>query len=219
LVLVSMLALLALGAVRVGARAMADGPGAVDPPASASPSASGSVSTAPPDGSSEPAPEPSSSGSGADVPVDAAAAGLLLDRAAADGAPDWLALLAAADAGRQRALAAGDAGALEDWVDPDGSAWTADAALAARVTALSAQIDGGDLVVLEVRPRRVTPSQAVLLVQDRREAYSVVTPGGRSDVPARAARWWQVSLARTTDSGGGDGWRIRDVTAVAAPTR
>jgi hypothetical protein len=219
LVLVSMLALLALGAVRVGARAMADGPGAVDPPASASPWASGSVSTAPPDGSSEPAPEPSSSGSGADVPVDAAAAGLLLDRAAADGAPDWLALLAAADAGRQRALAAGDAGALEDWVDPDGSAWTADAALAARVTALSAQIDGGDLVVLEVRPRRVTPSQAVLLVQDRREAYSVVTPGGRSDVPARAARWWQVSLARTTDSGGGDGWRIRDVTAVAAPTR
>ena len=74
-------------------------------------------------------------------------------------------------------------------------------------------------MVLEVRPRRVTTSEAVLLVRDRREAYTVVTTAGPSEVAARAPRWWQVTLRRTTASDADASWRIRDVRAVPAPTR
>jgi hypothetical protein len=104
-------------------------------------------------------------------------------------------------------------------VDPDGPAWASDAALAARVSVAAAQIEGGALVVLEVRPRHVTASEAALLVRDRREAYAVVTSAGTSKVAARAPRWWQVTLRRTSGSGGEITWRIHDVRAVAAPTR
>jgi len=249
IVLVSVLAALALGAVRVGARAMADGPvgGAAtstgspavvasappDAVASSDPTSSSRSATPTGPGSADPAATAADATTAAETAGGAtegdpsAAAGigdatsgtsLDLDRGAASSAPDWTALLAAADAGRQSALAAGDAAALATWVDPEGSTWAADAALAARVTALGAQIDGGALVVLDVHPRRVTSSDAVLLVQDRRDAYTVTTAAGTSSVPARAPRWWQVTLRRTTDSDGAVVWRVRDVAPVAAPT-
>jgi hypothetical protein len=220
LVVVTVLAALALAAVRVGALAMADGPVAIVPAVpvetasvtgDATPESSVSRTTADP--------EPTASVSGLADPVDPTVAGLDLDRGPATDAPDWPALLATADAGRQRALESGDAIMLADWVDPDGSAWSADAALAARVSAAAARIEGGALVVLDVRPRHVTGSEAVLLVRDRRETYTVVTTAGTSDVAARAPRWWQVTLRRTSGSDGAATWRIRDVAPVAAPAR
>jgi hypothetical protein len=247
IVLVSVLAALALGAVRVGARAMADGPaggpgavgitatgttttdlptdGPTDDPA-ATPTAPGSADATSTDPTStdttRSAAAADADGSSADAlePGEGVAEGVVdLDRGAVSTATDWPALLAAADAGRQRALVAGDATELATWVDPKGSAWVADAALAARVTALGAQIEGGALVVLDVRARRVAASQAVLLVQDRRDAYTVRTAAGTSSVPARAPRWWQVTLRRTTDSDGAGVWRIRDVSAAQTPSR
>jgi hypothetical protein len=227
ILLVSVLAALALGAVRVGARAMADGPagegsagGAVAVPATSTSdlptdAAAGTATVVPSQPPATTPGEAAASTTGSDV----AAGGSVvdLDRGAVSTAPDWVAVLAAADAGRQRALVAGDATALATWVDPEGSAWTADAALAARVTALGARIEGGALVVLDVRPRHVTASQAVLLVQDRREPYSVTTATGTSNVAARAPRWWQVTLRRTTESDGAVVWRVHDVAPAAAP--
>jgi hypothetical protein len=231
IVLVSVLAALALGAVRVGARAMADGSAgtgagvgagvAATPVATTSGLPTGAAAATATEAAADPAATPTASTANA-VPAGSAAveAGspVDLDRGAVSTAPDWTALLAAADTGRQSALSAGDATALATWVDPEGSAWAADAALAARVTALAARVDGGALVVLDVRPRHVTASAAVLLVQDRREAYTVTTAAGTSSVPARAPRWWQVSLRRTTDSDGAVVWRVRDVAPAAAPT-
>jgi hypothetical protein len=228
IVLVSVLAALALGAVRVGALAMADGPvertvstpgaRAVASPeatsaenadaASASMSGGARVTDAPTD-------RPATTAPGVDGTTTGAA--LDLDHGAVSTDPDWRGLLAAADAGRQRALATGDATALATWVDPDGSAWSADVALAERVTSLGASIVGGALVVLDVRPRHVTASDAVLLVQDRRDAYTVTTTAGASQVPSRAPRWWQVTLRSTTDADGVVAWRVRDVAPTAAP--
>lgn len=235
IVLVSVLAALALGAVRVGARAMADGPAGAAvgvaetpvattsglPTGAAAATATEAAAATATGAAADPAATSTTSTANA-VPSGSAAAEagspVDLDRGAASTAPDWTALLAAADAGRQSALSAGDATALATWVDPEGSAWAADAALAARVTALGARIDGGALVVLDVRPRHVTASAAVLLVQDRRDAYTVSTVTGTSSVPARAPRWWQVTLRRTTDSDGAVVWRLRDVAPAAAPT-
>lgn len=220
LVVVSLLAVLALAAVRVGARAMADGPVASVPALTVATASTTDTST-PDVGASGPSTEPTPSGSVSALadPVDPALGALDLDRGPATDAPDWAALLETTDAGRQRALASGDPTALAAWVDPDGPAWASDAALAARVAAAGARIEGGALVVLEVRPRRTTTSEAILLVRDRREPYAVVTAAGTSDVAARAPRWWQVTLRRTTGSDGDASWLIRDVRAVAAPTR
>ena len=106
----------------------------------------------------------------------------MLDRGDTGAGPDWDALLAAADAGRGAAIAAGDTDALRTWVDPAGPAWPADSALAGRVSALHARVEGGSLVVLEVRPQAVAETRAVLLVRDRRSAYSVLTPDGTTTV-------------------------------------
>jgi hypothetical protein len=143
-----------------------------------------------------------------------------LDRGAPTPAPEWSAVLAAVDAGRLRAIVRGSVTALRDWVDPTGPAWAADAALAARVSALHARIDGGGLVTLDVRPQTVGPTRSVLLVRDRRDGYSVVTATGTSRVPPRAERWWRVTLVRVAAAGstGSAGWRIHDATPVAAPT-
>jgi hypothetical protein len=87
------------------------------------------------------------------------------------------------------------------------------------VSAAGARIEGGALVVLEVRPRRTTATDAILLVRDRREPYTVVTTAGTSEVAARAPRWWQVTLRRTSGSDGDATWRIRDVRGAPAPSR
>jgi hypothetical protein len=225
-VLVSVLAALTLGAVRVGALAMADGPvertgstpgaGVVTPTATATDAADVTISPEPGGSTGTEVPtDPSTAASAAAAP--GADAALDLDRGLVASGPDWRALLAAADAGRQRALAGGGVTALSSWVDPDGSSWAADAALTARVAALGASIVGGELVVLDVRPRRVTASEAVLLVQDRRDAYSVTTDAGTSDVPPRAARWWQVTLRSTTGADGTVAWRVHGVAPATAP--
>ncbi len=232
IVLVSVLAALALGAVRVGARALADGPAgeaaAAEAAGAAVPGVTPTdiptdtpVATTAPTSTAPTSTDPASVDPSVDATVGPETPGgsVDLDRGAVSTAPDWTALLADADAGRASALAAGDVTALATWVDPDGSAWPADAALAARVSALRAQIDGGALVVLAVRPRQVTAGQAVLLVQDRREPYTVTTATGTASVPARPPRWWQVTLRPTTGSGGATVWRVRDVAPVAAPAR
>ena len=76
--------------------------------------------------------------------------------------------------------------------------------------------EGGSLVVLEVRPRAVSSTRAVLLVRDRRTAYSVLTPDGTTTVAARDPRWWRVTMALAAGPDG-DAWRLADVAHVAAP--
>jgi hypothetical protein len=198
----SALAILALGVVRVGARALADTPQVAARPTIAPTAA---PATAP----------------GAAGPADPAGAGtgLGLDRGAPEADPDWTAVLTAVDAGRQRAIATGSVAALRDWVDPSGPAWPADAALAARVSTLHARIDGGALVILDVRAQAPGAARSVLLVRDRRDAYAVVTAQGTSRVPDRTPRWWRVTLVRATSPGADDpaGWRVHDVAPVAPP--
>jgi hypothetical protein len=176
--------------VRVGGRALADAPGS--------------------------APGPGTSAVGVASTPDAGSA-LVLDPGAAVAEPDWAAALAAADSGRSRALASGDTEALRVWVDPTGTAWRSDAALASRVAGARARIVGGALVVQQVLPQEVSADRAVLLVQDRREAYSVVTASGTSAVPARGARWWRVTLSRAVPADGSVGWRLRDVAPDSGP--
>ena len=136
---VSVLAALALAAVRVGALAMADGPVAIGPVPVATASVAGTSTPESSASGTSAHPEPTSAVSASVSPladpVDPVVAGLDLDRGATTDAPDWPALLATVDAGRQQALASGDATALAGWVDPDGPAWASDAALAARVSA------------------------------------------------------------------------------------
>jgi hypothetical protein len=197
---VSALALLALGAVRVGARALAEPQQLGTSPAAAPVVAS-------------------PSGAGPEDPA-GTAPDLGLDRLAPSAAPDWAATLAAVDAGRLGALATGSVTALRDWVDPAGPSWAADAALAARVSTRKARIEGGALVVLEVKTETSGSTRSVLLVHDRRDSYAVVTATGTSRVPSRAPRWWRVTLVRAAGPAarGTAGWRVHDVAPVAAPT-
>ena len=215
LVVVSLAALALLGALRVGSRASADEQVLGRIPVGGSASAvTAEPQLNPPTMSSgaaqagaAPAPTPSVSSGGA------AGADLLLDRGA--DTPDWATVLAAIDDGRQRALAEGSVDGLRDVVAPDGAAWAADSALAARVSALHARIVGGALSVLEVRPSDTGAGRAALLVHDRRAAYTVVTSDGSREVPAREARWWRVTLVPSPSTSAG--WRVLEVVAVAAP--
>jgi hypothetical protein len=147
-----------------------------------------------------------------------------LDRAVPSSSPDWAAVLATVDEGRRAALSLGSVARLREWVDPQGGVWSADAALASRVAALRARVEGGALVALEARVTSASPTDAVLLLRDRREAYSVVTASGRSTVAERGPRWWRVTLGRSepgpdeASTAPAGGWRIRDVLAVPAPT-
>ncbi len=202
--LVPALALLGLAVLRVGAGAVAEGATTGSSPAAVAPGATTSVGART---GSDPV------GAGADLRLDRDAG------SAAPSAPDWPAVLAAVDAGRQRALASGSVAALRDWVDPAGPAWAGDSALAARVSALHARIEGGALVRLDVRLQSVDAARSVLLVSDRRDAYTVVTATGTTDVPARAPRWWRVTLVRAAPASAtaAEGWRVHDVAAVDAP--
>jgi hypothetical protein len=155
-----------------------------------------------------------------DDPGDAVPPGPVdLDRSVTDGLGEWAGVLSEIDEGRRTALATGSAAQLRRWVDPDGTAWSDDVALARRVGDLHAGIDGGALVMLEVRPQREAADEVVLLVRDEREAYVVVTSDGRTEVPARAARWWRVTLAHVPGSRDGvlGRWRVRDVATVPDP--
>jgi hypothetical protein len=175
-------------------------PGVAEPSLTSS---SGAPAAAPPAASA--AAPPAASAGGA-PPV-------LLDRG--DLAPDWRAVLADLDEGRRTAIALGSTDALARWVDRDGTAWAGDSALASRVRKLGATLDGGGLELLEVRAESVSEAAAVLVVRDRRAAYTVTLPGSTRPVvvPARSARWWRVTLRRVEDQ-----WRVRGVTGVGAPT-
>ena len=140
---------------------------------------------------------------------------LVLDRGA--DAPDWATVLGAVDDGRRRALADGSVDGLRGFVAPDGTAWAAGAALAARVGAEHARIVGGGLTVLEVRATSSTSGRVVLLDRDRRAAYSVVTPEGSSEVPVREARWWRVTLVASPSVPASPGWRILEAAPVPSP--
>jgi len=135
---------------------------------------------------------------------------LLLDRG--DPAPDWTAVLADLDEGRRTAIGQGSTDALARWVDRDGTAWAPDSALATRVRSLGATLDGGALELLEVRAESVSSVAAVLVVRDRRAAYTVTLPGSTRPavVAARAARWWRVTLRLVDDQ-----WRVRGVIGIA----
>jgi hypothetical protein len=124
----------------------------------------------------------------------------------------WVTTLAEVDRGRQAALGTGSVESLRRWVDPASPAWADDAALARRVARAHARIDGGDLLVEEVRVGDVDDTRAVLQVRDVRRAYVVVTPGGRSSVPERAARWWTITLRAY-----GTGWRLAQVESGEEP--
>ena len=139
------------------------------------------------------------------------AASLDLDRGVAD-ATDWSAVLASLDAGRSRALAGGSLSDLATFVSKGSPAWTADAALVHRIVASSAHLEGGALVVLEVRPVSTSITSTVLLVRDRREPYRVTGANGSQVRPARGERWWRVRLVSSPS-----GWLIASSAAIAAP--
>ena len=136
-------------------------------------------------------------------------AGLDLDRGA--GANDWARVLGELDAARTRALERGSLDELARVVDRRGTAWAADAALARRVSTARATVRGGSLVVTDVRVASVAATTAVLVLRDRRTAYTVTVDGSTQHVPERQARWWQVRLVRD-----GDRWLIDDVEALDA---
>ena len=125
-------------------------------------------------------------------------------------ATDWAAVLAALDAGRRHALAAGDPDALARWVDPSGAAWARDAALLRRFTTSQAHLTGGEVVLEEVQVQQADAERVLLAVRDRRTAYDVVEGGTTTHVPERAAAWWTVTLT-PLPALDGDGWRIADV--------
>jgi hypothetical protein len=208
LVVASLVALTLLGVLRVGSRASADVSVAVPTPSVELSVGATSTTTAGPEEADPASSPPASSGAGDTTD-------LLVDRGA--DIPDWAGVLAALDAGRRQALVEGSVDALRAVVAPDGAAWADDAALAARVSALHARIVGGALTVLEVRPTSTAAGRTDLLVRDRRSAYTVVTPDGSRDVPVREARWWRVTLVASPSTPAG--WRVRDVAAVAAPSR
>ena len=138
-------------------------------------------------------------------------AGVALDLDRGAGVDDWAAVLGELDAARTRALERGSLDELAQVVDRHGTAWVADAALARRVSTAHATVRGGSLVVTDVRVASVTATTAVLVVRDRRTAYTVTVDGGTQRVPERPARWWQVRLGRD-----GDRWLIEDVEAFDA---
>jgi eukaryotic-like serine/threonine-protein kinase len=134
-------------------------------------------------------------------------AGVDLDRASTP--VDWISVVDALDARRARALAAGSLTALADAVDPNGAAWAADAVLARRIASSHAVVRGGGLAITDLRVVSADDGAAVLLVRDRRDAYTVTADGRTSQVAARAPRWWRLRLAHATA-----GWLIEEVTGV-----
>lgn len=150
--------------------------------------------------STSPAPSPSSPSPAVPTP-------------AGSPATDWRSVLVGLDALRHRALVAGSSALLAEAVDPRGTAWAADAALADRVRRTGAHLDGGAVVVSAVDLVSSGTDRVLLRVEDRRAAYAVTADGTTTHVPARAGRIWVVTLVR-----GGAGWRIGDVRAAAGPT-
>jgi hypothetical protein len=121
----------------------------------------------------------------------------------------WADVLARLDGGRTRALAHGSLAELARWVDPGGAAWVSDAALVRRLRESGAGLVGGGLERLDVVTVGASADRVVLRVRDVRTAYDVVVGSSRTRVPARAARWWEVTLAPSEQ-----GWRVRDVVAA-----
>jgi hypothetical protein len=193
--------LVGLGAVRavtaVGARAAEAGP--TTPPAATVETSSASAEPQPTDADTATTTTPSS--------TDA----LTLDPGTgAQQAIDWAGVLAALDSGRRTALASGSRDDLARWVDPAGAAWGRDAALLQRMAGSDARIEGGELVLEEVKPLRAEAGRVLLAVRDRRAAYDVAVDGTTTHVPERAAAWWTVTLT-PLPALDGEGWRIAEV--------
>lgn len=124
-------------------------------------------------------------------------------------AAELAATLAALDAARGAALAAGSPARLAAAVDPDGPAYARDVAtLSARAQA-GLRLVGGATTVHSVRPVSVGPDRAELLVTDSRAPYRLVGPDGAVLLagPARPAVSWRVSLTREGVTGP---WRVFD---------
>jgi hypothetical protein len=198
---VALVAVVGLGAVRavtaVGARAAEAGPTNARA-ATAEPSPASAE--APPTGAGTPtATTPSST----DAPA-------LDPGTSPQQAVDWVGVLAALDSGRRTALASGSRDDLARWVDPAGAAWGRDAALLQRMAGSDARIEGGELVLEEVRPLRAEAGRVLLAVRDRRAAYDVMQDDTTTHVPERAAAWWTVTLT-PLPALDGEGWRIAEV--------
>jgi hypothetical protein len=198
---VALVVLVGLGAVRavtaVGARAAEAGP--TTPPAATVETSSASAEPQPTDADTATTTTPSS--------TDA----LTLDPGTgAQQAIDWAGVLAALDSGRRTALASGSRDDLARWVDPAGVAWGRDAALLQRMAGSDARIEGGELVLEEVKPLRAEAGRVLLAVRDRRAAYDVAVDGTTTHVPERAAAWWTVTLT-PLPALDGEGWRIAEV--------
>ncbi len=198
---VALVAVVGLGAVRavtaVGARAAEAVPATSQ--AAVAETSSASADPMPTDGGPRTATTPSI----ADPPALDPGAGL-------QQAVDWVGVLAALDSGRRTALASGSRDDLARWVDPAGAAWGRDAALLQRMSGSDARIQGGELVLEEVRPLRAEAGRVLLAVRDRRAAYDVVQDGATTHVPERAAAWWTVTLT-PLPALEGEGWRIAEV--------
>jgi hypothetical protein len=124
---------------------------------------------------------------------------------------DWAAVVAGLDAGRRQALASGSEDELARWVDRQGRAWAADAALLQRLAASGASLSGGELELESVEVQAADDVRAVLDVRDRRGSYDIVVDGAVQHVAERATSRWTLTLTRA------DGvWRIADVVPAGS---
>ncbi len=132
------------------------------------------------------------------------------------GAPDpddWRQVLSALDQRRTVAFATGNPAVLAEVYAPSSPALRRDGAMLERLRAVGARTSGLRLDVVSLRPLRVEPRQAVLLVRDRRPGYVLIERSGRRlSRPARGPASWRVTLVRV-----GDDWRMYDVTRARAP--
>ena len=126
------------------------------------------------------------------------------------GAPQsgWASTLAALDADRSRAFAAGDPGRLREVYAAGGPALRRDVAVLRRLTDAGLRAQGLRLAARAVAVQGRSAGQVRLAVTDVMPAYRLVDDRGSvvERRPGRGSRSWTVVLARD-----GESWRVYDV--------
>jgi serine/threonine protein kinase len=122
--------------------------------------------------------------------------------------PDWSAILARLDSGRDAAIANLDAAALNQIYAAGSPPLAVDAAAIRRLAGAGVRAEGLRLEIESVRLIRRTPAGAVVRVVDRLPAYEIIDADGQvvERRPGRGSAAWLVELVPA-----GDGWRIAAV--------
>ena len=126
----------------------------------------------------------------------------------ADAETEWAGTLAALDADRSRAFAAGDPGRLRTVYASGSPALQRDTAVLRRLIAAGLRAEGLRLAATDVAVAGRSAGQVRLAVTDVMPEYRIVDDGGTvvERRPGRGTRSWTVVLARD-----GERWRVYDV--------